>query len=93
MHGVNACVCERVHVCLCLCLCLCVCVCVFVCLCVCVFVCVRARVARDVQSQMETGTIFFLALMAILIGPFLNVCSLPVLDRVPSAKVTTELPF
>ena len=77
MHGVNACVCERVHVCLCLCLC----------------VCARACVARDVQSQMETGTIFFLALMAILIGPFLNVCSLPVLDRVPSAKVTTELPF
>ena len=77
MHGVNACVCERVHVCLSMCLC----------------VCARACVARDVQSQMETGTIFFLALMAILIGPFLNVCSLPVLDRVPSAKVTTELPF
>ena len=49
MHGVNACVCERVHVCLCLCLC----------------VCARACVARDVQSQMETGTIFFLALMVI----------------------------
>ena len=45
------------------------------------------------KLQIETGTILTPAFCAILMAPDFIVCRRPSGDRVPSAKVTTELPF